>query len=109
MRYVDDAVSDLAPHLHRPCLVVGKSTVPVGTAARLTGLLQALAPRISRLSSREPGVPQDGFAVQDTLSPDRVVVGVSSMDDDETLRELNAPVLRPGMPTTGPGRAARRR
>src|ERR1700759_3680921 len=41
---VDTAFSDLAPFLTRPTLVVGKSTVPVGTAARLAGTLARLAP-----------------------------------------------------------------
>ncbi|MGH8940280.1 MAG: NAD(P)-binding domain-containing protein, partial [Actinomycetes bacterium] len=44
MRYVDGVVDGLAPHLDRPCFVVGKSTVPVGTATRLAERLTALAP-----------------------------------------------------------------
>src|SRR5919108_2431568 len=44
LAYVDAAIEELAPRLHRPCLVVGKSTVPVGTAARLAARLAEAAP-----------------------------------------------------------------
>ena len=78
LTYVDGAVTSLAPHLKRPCLVVGKSTVPVGTATRLSSLLVELAPvgAEARLAWN-PEFLREGFAVQDTVSPDRLVVGAS--------------------------------
>ena len=62
LRYVEGVIRDLAPYLRRRCLVVGKSTVPVGTAARLTQLLQDNAPAgHGRRAGVEPGVPARGL------------------------------------------------
>ena len=69
----------LAPYLRRPCLVVGKSTVPVGTAERLTRILQAAAPAGSDVElAWNPEFLREGYAVEDTLRPDRLVFGVGS-------------------------------
>jgi len=76
LTYVDQAVSDLLPHLQPGDLVVGKSTVPVGTASRLAGLVEPTG----ALLMWNPEFLREGFAVLDTLSPDRLVYGVS--DDD---------------------------
>jgi UDPglucose 6-dehydrogenase len=99
LSYVEGALTGLAPHLRRPCLVVGKSTVPVGTAQRLAGLLAELAPAgIESELAWNPEFLREGFAVQDTLFPDRLVLGVTSTHADTVLRELYAPVLAAGMP-----------
>jgi len=76
LTYVDQAVSDLLPHLQPGDLMVGKSTVPVGTASRLAGLVEPTG----ALLMWNPEFLREGFAVLDTLSPDRLVYGVS--DDD---------------------------
>lgn len=78
LTYVDAAVTDLLPHLHDGALVVGKSTVPVGTAARLAELV-ATAP-VSASLAWNPEFLREGFAVQDTLGPDRLVYGVPAGD-----------------------------
>jgi len=89
LTYVDAAVTSLAVHLHRPCLVVGKSTVPVGTADRLSGLLTSLAPVGADAElAWNPEFLREGFAVEDTVSPDRLVVGVRSARAEATLREV---------------------
>ncbi|MDT0441624.1 UDP-glucose dehydrogenase family protein [Streptomyces johnsoniae] len=77
MSYVDSAVDALAPHLTRPALVVGKSTVPVGSAARLARRVAELAPvgEAAELAWN-PEFLREGFAVEDTLRPDRIVAGV---------------------------------
>ena len=61
LRHVDAVVDGLAPHLRRGSLVVGKSTVPVGTAARLAARVAELAPRRRRRGGVEPGVPARGL------------------------------------------------
>ncbi len=77
MSYVDSAVESLAPHLTRPALVVGKSTVPVGSAARLARRVAELAPAGEAAElAWNPEFLREGFAVEDTLHPDRIVVGV---------------------------------
>ncbi|MGF1429683.1 UDP-glucose dehydrogenase family protein [Kitasatospora sp. LaBMicrA B282] len=100
MSYVDLAVDQLAPHLTRPALVVGKSTVPVGSAARLAERLVALAPAGAGVElAWNPEFLREGFAVGDTLHPDRIVVGVRPGGRaEELLREVYATPLADGVP-----------
>ena len=72
--YVDAAVTGLLPFLRPGDLVVGKSTVPVGTAARLADLLHDKAPGV--LLAWNPEFLREGHAVQDTQRPDRLVYGL---------------------------------
>ncbi|MGO4234683.1 UDP-glucose dehydrogenase family protein [Pseudarthrobacter sp. YAF2] len=80
MSFVDSAVTALLPHVAAGNLVVGKSTVPVGTAARLEGLLEASEPTAHLVWN--PEFLREGHAVQDTLSPDRLVYGVKSGEEE---------------------------
>lgn len=99
MRFVDSAFETLAPLLHRPALVVGKSTVPVGSAARLATLLRELAPVGADAElAWNPEFLREGFAVDDTLHPDRIVVGVTSERAERTLREVYATPIAAGSP-----------
>jgi UDPglucose 6-dehydrogenase len=99
LSYVDGAVRGLAGHLERRALVVGKSTVPVGTAARLTGLLHELAPAGEEVElAWNPEFLREGFAVDDTLHPDRLVFGVTSPWAEERMRQAFAPMLEAGTP-----------
>ncbi len=81
LTYVNAAVTALLPHLRDGALVVGKSTVPVGTAARLAELV-ASAP-VSASLAWNPEFLREGFAVKDTLGPDRLVYGVPAGDAGE--------------------------
>ena len=74
LRFVDAAFRALLPHVGPGALVVGKSTVPVGTAARLADELAAV--RSDAALAWNPEFLREGFAVQDTLHPDRLVYGV---------------------------------
>lgn len=96
---LDDAVSALAPHLTRECMVVGKSTVPVGTAARLARRLARTAPAgdVVRLAWN-PEFLREGHAVDDTRSPDRLVFGVTDEMSNVMLRDLYASVVPHGTP-----------
>ena len=81
----------LAPHLRRRRLVVGKSTVPVGTAARLRRRIAELAPAGEAVElAWNPEFLREGFAVEDTLRPDRLVVGRRSERAEQLLREVYA-------------------
>ena len=96
---IEAVVEGLAPHLTRDCLVVGKSTVPVGTAARLAARIAELAPAGPGAGlAWNPEFLREGFAVQDTLQPDRLVAGITTAAADATLREVYAPVLAAGTP-----------
>jgi UDPglucose 6-dehydrogenase len=100
LTYVDAAVTGLLPHLSDGDLVVGKSTVPVGTAARLAELVRASSTGADL--AWNPEFLREGFAVQDTVSPDRFVYGVpaGAAGDRATalLDEVYATALATGMP-----------
>ena len=99
LTYVESAVSALAPHLTRRTLIAGKSTVPVGTAARLTELVRALAPAGDQVElAWNPEFLREGYAVEDTLSPDRLVFGIPSAWAEQQLRAAFAPVIEAGTP-----------
>jgi len=99
MTYVDAAVTALLPVLSAGDLVVGKSTVPVGTAARLAELVRASS---GADLAWNPEFLREGFAVADTLSPDRFVYGVPAGARGEQatalLDEVYATPLEAGMP-----------
>ena len=76
--------------------MVGKSTVPVGTAARLAERIAELAGDVDVELAWNPEFLSEGTAVQDTLRPDRLVVGVTSERADALLREAYAPMVEAG-------------
>jgi UDPglucose 6-dehydrogenase len=79
LSYVESAVTGLAKHLTRKALIVGKSTVPVGTAEWVEGLVAAHAqPGLGVEVAWSPEFLQEGHAVEDVLRPNRIVVGVRS-------------------------------
>ncbi|MCD5315474.1 UDP-glucose dehydrogenase family protein [Kineosporia babensis] len=81
--YVDAAVRALLPYLRPGDLVVGKSTVPVGTAARLAAMISEAVP--GAMLAWNPEFLREGHAVQDTQRPDRIVYGLPA-DPDEAAR-----------------------
>ncbi|MEV4533793.1 UDP-glucose/GDP-mannose dehydrogenase family protein [Asanoa sp. NPDC049518] len=79
LTYVETAVVNLAQHLTRKALIVGKSTVPVGTAEWIEQLVgKHVAPELGVEVAWSPEFLQEGFAVEDVLRPNRIVVGVKS-------------------------------
>lgn len=96
LTYVDSSVASLAPHAKPGSLVVGKSTVPVGTASRLSELLNKLNSTIEL--AWNPEFLREGFAVEDTLRPNRLVVGVTSDRAEQMLKEVYAPLLANNVP-----------
>jgi len=98
-RVVEAVIDELAPQLTEACLVIGKSTVPVGTATRLQARIAKLAPVGPEAQlAWNPEFLREGFAVQDTLQPDRLVSGVTSERADAVLRSIYAPLLEAGTP-----------
>jgi UDPglucose 6-dehydrogenase len=77
LTYVENAVTSLAPLLARKALIVGKSTVPVGTAEWVEQLVSKHAPADAGIEvAWSPEFLQEGFAVEDVLRPNRLVLGV---------------------------------
>ena len=104
---LDAAIGSLAPLLRRPCTVVGKSTVPVGTATNVRARLRALAPAGDDVDLVwNPEFLREGFAVADTLTPDRIVVGLADQSapgqppgrDEQVMRRVYAPMIELGAP-----------
>jgi UDPglucose 6-dehydrogenase len=99
MSYVNAAFATLAPLLTEPCVVVGKSTVPVGTAERLLAALTSTAPAGDGVELVwNPEFLREGFAIEDTLRPDRLVFGVTTGNSERVMREVFAPVIATGSP-----------
>ena len=96
LTYVKSAVAAIAPHLKDGSLVVGKSTVPVGTAQALRAELSKIAPHADL--AWNPEFLREGFAVEDTLTPNRLVVGVANDRAEEILKEVYEPVIALGTP-----------
>ena len=93
---VNGCVAALAPLLDRPCLVVGKSTVPVGTARRLAAELAAACPGAEL--AWNPEFLREGSAVADALTPDRIVAGIMSPWAEGILRQVYAGQIVDGTP-----------
>jgi UDPglucose 6-dehydrogenase len=96
LTYVNSAVETIAPIVKAGSLVVGKSTVPVGTAARLRDLLRSVNPNTDL--AWNPEFLREGFAVEDTLRPNRLVVGTTSDKAEATLKEVYAKNFADGIP-----------
>ena len=87
--FVDAAFGAVAQHLRPGTVVVGKSTVPAGTAARLQPLVEAAGAELVW----NPEFLREGFAVKDTLHPDRVVVGISGDLGLAAINEAYGPIF----------------
>ncbi|AFC45924.1 udgA [Mycobacterium intracellulare MOTT-02] len=101
LRHVYAVIDELVPRLTSSAVLVGKSTVPVGTAAELNQRAAALAPRgVDVEIAWNPEFLREGYAVQDTLRPDRIVLGVhqDSVRAEAAVRELYGPLLDAGVP-----------
>ena len=96
LTYVNSALESIAPHAKANSLIVGKSTVPVGTAARLSDRLKEINPKAEL--AWNPEFLREGFAVEDTLRPNRLVVGVTSDRADSILREVYKDLLAAEIP-----------
>ncbi|GLU49599.1 UDP-glucose dehydrogenase family protein [Nocardiopsis ansamitocini] len=99
LTYVDAVVETLAPYLTRPTVVIGKSTVPVGTASRVMARLHGTAPAGQEVSvGWSPEFLREGFGVEDTLNPNRIVLGTSSERAEAVMREVSARQIAAGIP-----------
>ena len=96
---VNSVVSMLAPLLTQPCLVVGRSTVPVGTSKHVEQRFHTEAPAGEGIEiAWQPEFLREAHGVDDTLHPDRLVFGVQSAAAEAKLREVFANPIAEGTP-----------
>ncbi|MUN61847.1 nucleotide sugar dehydrogenase [Kocuria sediminis] len=99
MRYVDAAVGSIAAAATKDCVIAGKSTVPVGSARRLADLARASARDGVDVSLVwNPEFLREGYAVEDTLTPDRMVLGAEDAAAEAVMRRVYARQLEAGVP-----------
>jgi UDPglucose 6-dehydrogenase len=105
LTYVNSALESVAAIAKKGSLVVGKSTVPVGTAQRLRNRLLEINSEVDL--AWNPEFLREGFAVEDTLKPNRLVVGVTNDRAEQILKEVyasnlkdNTPWVRADLPTS---------
>ena len=96
LTYVNSALEAIAKLVKPGGLVVGKSTVPVGTATKLRNRLLELNPKADL--AWNPEFLREGFAVEDTLRPNRLVVGVVNDSAEQILKEVYATNLKDKTP-----------
>ncbi|MQT58593.1 nucleotide sugar dehydrogenase [Pseudomonas sp. FSL R10-0399] len=99
LKYVLAVAETIAQHMERPQIIIDKSTVPVGTADKVSARIS----QVLSLRQREdlnfdvvsnPEFLKEGSAVTDCMRPDRIVIGTSSTSTEEVMRELYAPFNR---------------
>jgi UDPglucose 6-dehydrogenase len=93
LSYLFQAARDIAPHLRGFTVLVDKSTVPVGTAERLTRIVSELT-REAFVVASNPEFLKEGSAVEDFMHPDRVIIGTDDPRARELLHRLYQPFFR---------------
>lgn len=96
---VDSAFQAILNHADRPGTIVGKSTVPVGTAQRLAEAVSSTDAGNHLEVAWNPEFLREGTAIQDTLKPDRLVFGVASEAGERALIEAYSVLLGEGIPS----------
>ncbi len=98
LQYVLSVASDIGKYMQHHMYVVDKSTVPVGTAAKVAATIQKeLDTRKSDLTFdmiSNPEFLKEGTAIEDSTRPDRIVIGTESKEAEDVMRELYAPYIR---------------
>jgi UDPglucose 6-dehydrogenase len=97
---VEGAARDVAKHARRGAVLVEKSTVPAGTAARIKQVINRERPDIASelYVASNPEFLREGRAVQDSLEPDRILIGAMDTPAFEIMRQVYAPFLKNGAP-----------
>lgn len=97
LKYVLQVAESIGKHMNGPKIVVDKSTVPVGTAKKVTAEIKKHTTHEFEVVSN-PEFLKEGAAIDDFMKPDRVVVGVSSENAANKMRKLYAPFVRNNNP-----------
>lgn len=97
-QYVLEAAKSIAAHIKNYCIIVDKSTVPVGMADQVKSIIEAELTRrgltISFDCVSNPEFLREGAAIEDFMRPDRVIIGLNSPDAKKIMLDLYLPILR---------------
>jgi UDPglucose 6-dehydrogenase len=98
LKYVLAVASTIATHMDKHKIVINKSTVPVGTADKVTDKINEVLKALNKDSTFDvvsnPEFLKEGAAVNDCMRPDRIILGTTSANSEKKLRELYAPFNR---------------
>jgi UDPglucose 6-dehydrogenase len=98
LRYVRTVAASIAEHMDAPKIIIGKSTVPVGTGDQVrevvSGILARRGVELDFDVVSNPEFLKEGAAVDDFMKPDRIIIGTSNPHSEERMRELYAPFNR---------------
>ena len=97
LRHVLAVAEQIGKHMKRELVIVTKSTVPVGTAAKVAAAVNQHATLPFHMCSN-PEFLKEGAAIEDFMKPDRVVIGVDNDHSRSVMAELYAPFVRTGKP-----------
>ena len=92
LSYVYAAAQQVAESITRPCLIITKSTVPVGTAKQVATIVGKARPEMAIEVASNPEFLREGSAIEDFMRPDRVVCGTSSESAQQVLRDIYRPL-----------------
>jgi UDPglucose 6-dehydrogenase len=92
LSFVYQAAEEIAGALRRPCVIVTKSTVPVGTGDEVERIIRETAPRAEAQVVSNPEFLREGAAIEDFKRPDRIVVGIEDEDAAEAMKEIYRPL-----------------
>lgn len=98
LRFVDAAVDTIVEHANCSSFIVGKSTVPVGTARRLSDALPQTSANLQIELAWNPEFLREGTAIEDTLRPDRLVFGTNTATAEKVLAEVYSSLIEDGVP-----------
>jgi len=98
LQYVFGVAKQIGEHLEQPCIVINKSTVPVGTADQVREVIQATMDERGATVSFDvvsnPEFLREGAAVKDFMNSDRIVIGTCQQDTQDDMNVLYAPLNR---------------
>lgn len=99
LQYVLSVAETIASHINQDCIIIDKSTVPVGTADKVATQVKQVLTTRNKLNIKvniasNPEFLKEGSAVNDCMKPDRIIIGTNDAATEQTLRELYAPFNR---------------
>jgi UDPglucose 6-dehydrogenase len=92
LRYVEEVAHSIAKHMNGPKLVITKSTVPIGTGHMIETIIESHATGHTASIVSNPEFLREGSAIEDFMKPDRVVIGASTTEAADLMREIYAPL-----------------